>query len=145
MWWDRDIHFMAARKQRGVTGRGQGQGTAFRGIPPVTYFFHLGPTFLLPPPGILSKVWSHQWIKPLIKSESSWSNSLWKCPHGHIQRCALPVSHMSLNPVKLIIKINHHKWLECLCRPKLQLKSQNWPFLVCWTKPSLFWRHCYKH
>jgi hypothetical protein len=43
MWWSKNVHLMAARKQR-EKGKGPEQNKPFKGTPPVTSL-QLGPTF----------------------------------------------------------------------------------------------------
>jgi hypothetical protein len=59
-WGRKAVHLIAARKQRGVTGRGQSQDIFFTGTPSVIIilFLYLGPTL-------------HILIKPFIRSEPS--------------------------------------------------------------------------
>jgi hypothetical protein len=44
----------------------------------------------------------------LLNRYSSHSNPFWKRPHRHSQRSALLIYWTLLNPIKLIIKIDHH-------------------------------------
>jgi hypothetical protein len=49
VWWTKVAYLIAARKQR-VTERGRDKALSFQGMPPVTHFSQLGPTFTVPPP-----------------------------------------------------------------------------------------------
>jgi hypothetical protein len=79
--------------ERGSSRKGPGQDTAPRTCPQWLASHNQALLFLVPtPPNNIFKVWVHQWIKLFIRSEPSWSNCLWKCPHRHLQRYALPIS-----------------------------------------------------
>jgi hypothetical protein len=49
-------------------------------------YLQLGPTsYFSPPLNNAIMLWIHQGINPLIRSEPSWSNHLWKLHHSHTQ------------------------------------------------------------
>jgi hypothetical protein len=64
-----------------------------------TLLFHLGPQ----PVGMVSPTF-RMGLPPLV-------NPLWKHTHRHTSGCALLISNVFLNPIKLTIKINHHTFL----------------------------------
>jgi hypothetical protein len=57
---------------------------------------------------VIFKFQIHQWFKPFIRSEPSWSNCLWKLSHRHTQRCGLLISQAFLNAINFTIMIFHH-------------------------------------
>lgn len=76
-------------------------------FPPRNKHFPSSPPFS----NVLFKFWTHHRINPLIKSETSWLNCLWKSLHQHTQGqgagWTLPITCVYLSPIKLMIKINH--------------------------------------
>jgi hypothetical protein len=75
----------------------------------VTYFFHLGPHLnFCHLPNIAIIPWIHQIINPFITWAPSQWNQLWKSSHRYIPRCALLISEVFLNLIKVTVKIGHH-------------------------------------
>jgi hypothetical protein len=108
-WWSGTAHLMAARKQRG-NRKGTRPRYALQSHTPMTHFLQHSPTL-----HSYSRFEPFRGLIHLLGQIPCDLNCLWKCHHRQAQRSALPVSSVSLNPIKwqsrLTLTLFKSKWI----------------------------------